>query len=155
DGFAYIRNVITGKVIGAPLKHDLPISAILYQPNGKVVLTASSDRTARLWNAATGAPLEPPLSHADPVVAVCWNTDGTKLLTITAKDGAQRWDATTGKTYGPNFSLAAGFSLGRSTRISGSPIIPPRVYSFDRDGRVVQSAGSGTTAWIKDASAGQ
>jgi WD40 repeat protein len=155
DGSAHIRDALTGKVVGAPLKHDLAINAILYSPDGKAVLTCSADRTTRLWDAVTGASLGPPLNHADPVVGICWNTDGTKILTITSKEVAQCWDAATGKALGSSFSQSAGFSLGRSTRISGTPIIPPRVYSFDRDGRVMHCAGGGTTGWMKDASASQ
>jgi hypothetical protein len=33
--------------------HDCEILAVAFSPNGKTVLTASRDRTARLWNAAT------------------------------------------------------------------------------------------------------
>ena len=38
-----------------------------FSPDGKTVITGSSDKTARLWDAATGRPLGPTLTHQGTV----------------------------------------------------------------------------------------
>ena len=41
-----------------------------FSPDGRVVLTAGDDRTARLWDAATGEPAGKPMPHRRPVIDV-------------------------------------------------------------------------------------
>ena len=37
----------------------------VFSPDGTRVVTASGDKTARVWDARTGAPVGAPLQHAD------------------------------------------------------------------------------------------
>jgi WD40 repeat protein len=46
--------VATGKAVGKPLRHDGFVFSASISPDGKWVITTSSDQTARLWEAATG-----------------------------------------------------------------------------------------------------
>src|SRR5262249_1522891 len=82
------------------LPHKGGVQAVAYSPDGRIVLTGSMDRTARLWDAATGQPLGPPLSHDDQVLAVAFSPDGRTLLTGSKDKTARRWDATTGAALG-------------------------------------------------------
>ena len=40
----------TGKPLGPPLRHRKDIQRVAYRPDGRRVLTASMDGTARLWD---------------------------------------------------------------------------------------------------------
>ena len=40
-----------------------------FSPDGKRIVTASEDKTARLWNADTGKPISEPLKGHDKVVS--------------------------------------------------------------------------------------
>ena len=52
----------TGKPIGEPLKgHERSVSSAAFSPDGKRIVTASWDKTARLWDAETGKPIGEPL----------------------------------------------------------------------------------------------
>ncbi len=53
---------------------------MLFSPDGRTVLTASEDATARLWNAATGEPKGPPLRHEGKVEAIAFSPDGRTVL---------------------------------------------------------------------------
>jgi WD40 repeat protein len=45
------------------MKHDGVVYSAQFSPNGKWLLTASEDNTARLWDAATGQALGQPMRH--------------------------------------------------------------------------------------------
>ena len=62
-----------------------------FSPDGKTVLTASLDKTARLWEAATGQPLGPPLQHQGPVRHVAFSPDGQTVLTGSDDKTARLW----------------------------------------------------------------
>ena len=40
-----------------PCEHDGKVNSAAFSPDGKRVVTASDDKTARVWDAATGAPI--------------------------------------------------------------------------------------------------
>ena len=68
-----------------------------FSPDGRQVLTGSSDNTARLWEAATGKPLATLSGHAGPVRAVAFSPDGRQMLTGSFDSTARLWEAATGK----------------------------------------------------------
>lgn len=79
-----------------------------FSPEGKRILTASSDGTARVWDAQTGQPLTEPLKHVGRVSCAQFSPDGRRVV-IASYDAtradwglltnfvAQVWDAQTGR----------------------------------------------------------
>ena len=61
------------------------------------VVTASDDKTARVWDAATGKPLTSPLEHQAQVESAAFSPDGTRVVTASWDNTARVWDAATGK----------------------------------------------------------
>ncbi len=59
-------------------------------------MTASDDRTARLWDAKTGKELAR-LAHENSVKAAAFSPDGAKIVTASWDKTARLWDAATGK----------------------------------------------------------
>jgi len=57
------------------------VSSVAFSPDGKQVVSGSSDRTVRLWDAATGAPLQTLEGHIGSVNSVAFSLDG-KLLPV-------------------------------------------------------------------------
>jgi WD40 repeat protein len=66
-----------------------------------VILTASQDNTARVWEVATGKPLSPPLRHQDAVYAVAFSRDGKIAVTGSHDKTARMWESATGRPLGP------------------------------------------------------
>jgi WD40 repeat protein len=82
------------------LRQEAEVHVAVFSPDGRRILTASADKTARLWDATTGAPVGEPMRHEDEVVAAVFSPDGAHIATA-SKDGTARlWDAATGKALG-------------------------------------------------------
>jgi len=78
-------------------------------PDGKRILTASDDGSARLWDAATGKPIgEPLIGHNGSVLSVAFSPDGRRFVTASADKTAQLWDTKTGKEIGKPFKGHTG-----------------------------------------------
>jgi WD40 repeat protein len=78
--------------------HSSLVQDIAFSPDGKLVVSASWDKTVRLWDSATGMALHTLEGHLDIVRAVAFSHDG-KLVASASDDKIFRlWDAATGAT---------------------------------------------------------
>jgi TPR repeat protein len=69
------------------------VDAARYSPDGREILTASDDKTARIWDAATGMPLAVLLGHRDALQSAAYAPDGKHLVTASLDKTARIWDA--------------------------------------------------------------
>jgi hypothetical protein len=67
------------------------VQAAAFSPDSRWVATASSDKTARIWNAETGEPLTPPLRHVDTLEKIKFLADGKHLLTVNRSGESWIW----------------------------------------------------------------
>src|ERR1051325_6788053 len=74
----------------APLLHSNRIAAIQMSPDGRCVLTASLDHSARLWSTDDGQFLGE-LKHDGFLTSIAWSPDGTHVLTAAADATARLW----------------------------------------------------------------
>ena len=75
---------------------DLVTSAA-FSPDGKRIVTASNDKTARLWDAATGRQIGALVGHNDAVLCAAFSPDGKRIVTASWDKTARLWDAETGR----------------------------------------------------------
>ena len=78
--------------------HQEAVIAAVSSPDGKMVLTASRDKTSRLWNAAEGTPIGQPMIHQDSVIATAFSHDARTILTGSEDKTARLWSMLTAPT---------------------------------------------------------
>src|SRR5208283_464243 len=75
------------------------VSSAVFSPDGELVVTASQDNTAQLWDVATGTRHGPPLQHQGWVNSAVFSADGKLVVTASQDDTAQVWDVATGNPH--------------------------------------------------------
>ena len=64
------------------------------------MVTASEDKTARVWDASTGKAIGEPMRHEDAVRSAQFSADGQRVVTASWDKTARVWDAATGNAIG-------------------------------------------------------
>ena len=67
-----------------------------FSPDGTRVVTAGTDRTAKVWDAATETTPLTLKGHTAAVLSASFSPDGTRIVTGGADKTAKVWDARTG-----------------------------------------------------------
>ncbi len=102
------RRVPGGNPLGS-LRHDKEVWAAAFHPKGTMILTATKDNVARLWDTATERPIRT-FEHRQQVRAVAFSPDGSTILTgsgDTEGGEIRLWDAATSKLRGTPLTLPA------------------------------------------------
>ena len=76
--------------------HSGTVSSAVFSGDGKRILTASYDYSARVWDAATGTELLVLSGHGGRVNSAVYSADGACILIASDDRSARVWDASTG-----------------------------------------------------------
>ncbi len=77
-------------------RHTAEVRSAAFSPNGKKIVTASYDNTAKIWDALTGECLHALEGHTYGVYSAAFSPDGKKIVTA-SDETAKIWDASTGQ----------------------------------------------------------
>lgn len=72
--------------------HQSAVNAAVFTPDGRRVLTASADHTARLWDATSGTLLQVFEAHQGPLYCLAVSGDGRLLVTGAQDNTLRLWD---------------------------------------------------------------
>jgi len=100
---ARIWEMATGREL-LSLRHRESVEHGAFSPDGRLVITASRDKTAKLWDAVTGKLLFS-FEHTDLVRHAEFSLDGTRVVTASLDKTAKVWD----------------LNLARDLRFAGTP----------------------------------
>ena len=97
------------RAIQGLLSHHGEINGFDVSTDGRWIVTASDDTTARLWDAATAKPIGARMQHEDRVLTAAFRPDGRTVVTTSGNSRSSRfnsrssrfvrvglWDASTG-----------------------------------------------------------
>jgi WD40 repeat protein/Flp pilus assembly protein TadD len=164
------------------MPHTNYVSALAFQPDGKVLAAGDFNGLVRLWDTSTGREIGRPLPQGEIVLSLAYSPDGLILAVGLAEDrtgkpGTRLWDATTSLPIGellpsthyvtrlefrPDGRALLAGALGLSTRlwdvtrkqVIGETMLTEGPGGFRPDGRAFLTIGSDGTVKLRDAASG-
>jgi WD40 repeat protein len=123
------------------LQHEALVSAAQFLPDGRTLLTASYDGTARQWDVDSGEARGKPLVHEERIEALAISHDGRVALTGGHDRTARLWDLATGDPLVPPLvhgAVVRGVALSPDQRVAASAGADRAVRLWDvRTGRAL------------------
>ena len=133
----YLKRQFTGGIYTIA-GHTSAVNSVAISPDGTRIVTASFDRTAKVWDARTGMPLVEFKGHSGSVISVAFSPDGSRIVTASLDRTTKIWDARTGV---PLFDLKGQTGVVLSA-------------AFSPDGGRIVTASRDRTAKVWDAQTG-
>ncbi|HET9905667.1 MAG TPA: TIR domain-containing protein [Anaerolineales bacterium] len=160
--------------------HSGTVYSVAYDSDGKRLVTASEDGTARIWDAATGEELIALSSHEGAVKDAAFSPDGRLVATAGADGIVMIWDTVTGEqlrsmkhqssvnsvAFSPDGQMLVTASDDATARVwnvdTGRQMYVLRGHSaavlgaaFSPDGKLIATGGNDTLVKIWNAATGE
>jgi WD40 repeat protein len=73
--------------------HKHTVTSVAFSPDGKTIVSGSSDQTVRVWDAATGVEQHKITGHKSPVTSVAFSPNGKTIVSGSWDRTVRVWDA--------------------------------------------------------------
>jgi WD40 repeat protein len=79
---ARVWDAATAQPLTPPLRHLAPVRAVAFSSDGRLLLTASADKTVQMWDVITGKRVGPHLHHLKIPYDSVFGSDGQTVITV-------------------------------------------------------------------------
>ncbi|MDZ8140939.1 MAG: WD40 repeat domain-containing protein, partial [Nostoc sp. DedQUE04] len=131
-----VHNVAAPNTLGG---HANSVNGISFSPDGKMLASASADKTVKLWDTSTGKEIKTLTGHTNSVWGISFSPDGKMLASASADNTVKLWNTSTGKEIKT--------LTGHTNWVNG--------ISFSPDGKMLASASYDNTVKLWDTSTGK
>jgi WD40 repeat protein len=116
--------------------HYSGVNSVAFSPDGKTVVSGSTDKTIRLWSVETGETIQKLKGHSRLVNSVAFSPDGKTVVSGSADKTIRLWSVETGETIHQlqghsDYVLSVAFSPDGKTVVSGSFDYNIRLWSVE------------------------
>jgi WD40 repeat protein/serine/threonine protein kinase len=166
-GDPVLRFLVSQAVQRIPLRtalladHKDIVNSAAYSLDNKRIVTASKDKTAKIWDASSGRLLVSLIGHKDNVLNAKFSPDGKYVVTVSSDRTAKLWNAANG-TF-----IATLVGAGPTARIQSASFSPDSKYIVTAisvsesqsivatDEKIVVSQSPDNTAKVWEAASGR
>ncbi|WP_017315129.1 nSTAND1 domain-containing NTPase [Mastigocladopsis repens] len=135
-----VDNVTAPNTLG---RHAKAVIGVTFSPDGKILASASADKTVKLWDTATGQVIQTLSGHTASVWGVSFSPDGKILASASRDKTVKLWDPATGKeikTLSGHIDVVNGVSFSPDGKILASTSADKTVKLWDTaTGQVIQT----------------
>jgi WD40 repeat protein len=151
--------LVFGAAVGADLHktlsgHNSRIYSADFSPNGKYVVTASGDNSAKIWEVETGGLVTTLRGHTSHVFSARFSRNSSQVLTAGGKT-AKLWDLSTGteiREFKGHTSVVhcAEFSPNGAVVVTGSEDGTAKLWNA-QNGKEIRTIAVTNKGWVYDA----
>jgi hypothetical protein len=107
----------------------------VFSPSGALILTATRDGVAQLWDTATGQPMGNEMRQPTTIRRAAFSPDGRRIVTASHDGTARIWDVATRRSLGPALEHPGAV----------------KAVAFSPDGRRILTGDATGRAWLWNA----
>jgi ribosome assembly protein 4 len=89
--------VSSNKPISRMTGHQQPVTHLSFSPDGRLIASASFDKSVKTWDGVTGKFVSTLRGHVGAVYQVCWSADSRQILSGSRDSTLKAWDLKTSK----------------------------------------------------------